>query len=272
MRLDPKRYAKPSPQFYAKLLLLFSLPLLSWAGCGANYDRGGESDELVVAAASNLTDAFGELGKRFEARAGVRVTFSFGSSADLARQIEQGAPFDVFASADTERVEALSVRGLLTDGTSAVYARGRLVLWLPPGGRARVVRLEDLAGPGVSKVAVARPEAAPYGRAAVEALSALDFWERVEPKVVYGQSVAQAKQFAATGNTDAAFLPRSLLRRGEGTFIEVDAGLHRPLRQAAAVVRASRKQDVARKFLEFVLSAEGQALLRDYGYESPDGN
>jgi molybdate transport system substrate-binding protein len=261
---------EPGPS--AKTASLIALLLLSWAGCGGQPEVSEDSGELVVAAASNLTDAFEELGRRFTERSGVSVAFSFGSSADLARQIEQGAPFDVFASADTEHADALAERGLLAEGSPVVYARGRLVLWLPPGGSARVGRLEDLAGPGVSKVAVARPEAAPYGRAAVEALKALGVWERVEPKVVYGQNVAQARQFAATGNVDAAFLPRALVKSGAGATVEIDARLHRPIRQAAGIVRASRKQDAARKFLEFVLSAEGQSLLREYGYESPEGN
>ncbi|MCA1633513.1 MAG: molybdate ABC transporter substrate-binding protein [Acidobacteria bacterium] len=258
--------------YLTKLLLPASLFLLAWAACDPPPGQSGASDEIVVAAASNLTDAFEEMGARFGSREGLRVTFSFGSSADLARQIENGAPFDVFASADTEHVDALAGRGLLTEGTRVVYARGRLVLWLPPGGRARVERLEDLAGPGISKIAIARPEAAPYGRAAVEALKALNVWPEVEPKVVYGQNVAQAKQFAATGNVDAAFLPRALVKRGGGTSVEADARLHQPINQAAGVVRASRRQEAARKFLDFVMSVEGQALLRDYGYEPPGGN
>ena len=255
-----------------KISLIISLILFASSGCNRRPDAAEESGAIVVAAAANLTDAFEELGRRFEERTGVGVTFSFGSTADLARQVEQGAPFDVFASADTEHPEALKGKGLLAEGPPVVYARGRLVVWLPPWATARVERLEDLAGPDVTKVAMARPEAAPYGRAAVEALKASGLWERVEPKVVYGQNVAQARQFAATGNVDAAFLPRSLLKRGEGTAVEVDARLHRPIRQAAGVLRASQKQTEARKFLEFVLSAEGQALLKEYGYEPPEGN
>ena len=121
----------------------------------------------------------------------------------------------------------------------------------------------------MSKIAVAKPELAPYGQAAVEALHASKLWERVEPKIVYAQNVAQAKQFAASGNADVAFLPRSLVKAGEGQSIEVDARLHQPIDQALAVVRASAKQDAARKFVAFVLGAEGQALLERYGYEKP---
>ncbi|MDQ3803659.1 MAG: molybdate ABC transporter substrate-binding protein [Acidobacteriota bacterium] len=248
---------------------LFALAAVGFAGCGDPADEAGGA-ELVVAAAANLTEAFGEVGRRFTQRTGVRVVNSFGATADLARQIEHGAPFDVFAAADTEHVDALAARGLLAEGTRAVYARGRLVLWLPRG-ESPVARVEDLPGAAVSRVAVAKPDLAPYGRAAVEAMRALHVWARVEPKVVYAQSVAQAKQFAATGNADAAFLPRSLVKEGEGRFIEVDESLHRPIDQAVGVVRASRKQEAARRFVEFLLSEEGKSVLESFGYAPPAG-
>jgi molybdate transport system substrate-binding protein len=245
--------------------------LLAADRCGGGGERAG-GDEIIVAAAANLTDAFGEAGRRFTARTGVRVTFSFGATADLAKQIEGGAPFDVFASADVARVDELARKGLLVEGSRAVYARGRLVLWVPPGGRAQVSRIEDLAGAGVTRVALARPDAAPYGRAAVESLQALKLWTEVEPKVVYSQSVAQAKQFAASGNADAAFLPRSLVKEGEGTVVEVEERLHAPIDQALGVVRASGRQGAARSFVEFVLSEEGQSVLKSFGYDAPAKN
>lgn len=223
-----------------------------------------------MAAAANLTDAFDELAKGFTARTGVRVTYSFGATADLARQIRNGAPFDVFAAADVSHVEELEREGLITEGSRALYARGSLVLWTAPGGRARVSRPEDLAAAGVEKVAIAKPDVAPYGRAAVESLRALGIWERVEPKVVYAQSVSQARQFAATGNADAAFLPRALVKPGEGTAVEVDERLHQPILQAVGVVRTSRRQEAARRFTEYLLGPEGQALLERYGYRRAD--
>lgn len=252
-----------------KLALLSAL-LLAAAGCGGGrVDEGAGGEEIVVAAAANLTDAFGEVGRRFTARTGVRVTFSYGATADLAKQIEGGAPFDLFASADVARVEELVRKGFLLEESRAVYARGRLVLWAPPGGRARVARVEDLAGAGVTRVALAKPDAAPYGRAAVESLRALGLWAAVEPKVVYSQTAAQAKQFAASGNADAAFLPRSLVRDGGGAAVEVDGRLHAPLDQALGVVRSSARQGAAKRFAEFVLGEEGQAALRDFGYDPP---
>jgi len=242
-------------------LLLFALP-----ACGPWGEHA--EGEIVVAAASNLSEAFGEVGRRFTARTGVRVTFSFGATADLARQVEQGAPFDVFAGADVRYTDALAAKGLLLPETRGVYARGRLVLWVPRAEPA-LARVEDLAEAGVARVAVAKPDVAPYGEAAVEALRALGLWASVEPKVVYAQTVSQAKQFAATGNADAAFLPRSLLREGEGRLIEIDERLHRPIDQAVGVVAASRNREAARRFVEFLLGEEGQSVLKGFGYSPP---
>lgn len=257
-----------SPIFKACVVLLTFALALSAGACGRG-ESGAQGDEITVAAAANLTDAFGEIAKRFTARTGVRVTNSFAATADLSKQIENGAPFDVFASADVEHVEALASKGLLADSPRGVYARGRLVLWLPPNSKAAVARVEDLAGEGVSKVAIAKPDVAPYGRAAVETLNALGLWAKVEPKVVYSQTVAQAKQFASSGNADAAFVPRSLVREGEGRAIEVDSKLHAPIDQAVGVVRASKKQDAARRFVEFLMSEEGQSVLKSFGYDTP---
>ncbi len=243
------------------------------AGCAPRQQDAVSRDEIVVAAAANLIEAFDEIGKRFTAKTGVRVVNSFGSTTDLAKQIEHGAPFDVFAAADIKHVESLEQKGLLADNSRAVYARGRLVLWLPRGVEAGVESLTDLTGANVSRIAMAKPELAPYGEAAVEALRALNIWASIEQKVVYAQNVAQAKQFAATGNADAAFIPRSLLKSAEGKVIEQGAVIeisgehHRPLDQALGIVRESKKQEAARKFVDFVLSDEGQTLLESYGYE-----
>lgn len=198
------------------------------------------------------------------------MTFSFGATADLARQIENGAPFDVFASADVEHVERLNGLGLITPGTNKVYARGRLVLWIPPGSTLAVGSLEDLARPEVERVAVAKPDVAPYGRAAVEAMRALNLWTQIEPKVIYGQNVSQARQYAATGNAEAAFIPRALVKPNEGRIIEVDERLHHPIDQAIAVVKDSHQHDAAQSFVSYVLGPEGQALLERFGYKRSD--
>jgi len=222
--------------------------------------------EIVVAAAANLTDAFAELGKQFTTRTGIRVVYSFGATVDLAKQIENGAPFDVFAAADVEHIDELDDKKLLSPDTKALYARGRLVLWFPTNARV-LHRIEDITGKDMARVAIAKPDVAPYGRATVEALRALNIWNEVEPKVVYGQNVAQAKQFAATGNADAAFVPLALvMKEPAARIIEVDERLHQPINQALGIVQASSKQMAARAFTDFVMGMEGQAIMQRYGY------
>src|SRR6266550_5699216 len=222
--------------------------------------------ELLVAAAANLTDAFVEIGSRFTSKTGIRVVFSFGATAELAKQIENGAPFDVFAAADTEHVDLLDRAGLLTPGTRAIYARGRLVLWLPPGSSLKVGKVEDIAGKQFDRIAIAKPDVAPYGQAAVDSLKRLGIWNEIEPRVVYAQNVSQTKQYAATGNAEVAFIPLALVKPGEGTYVEVNESLHRPIDQALGVIKESAKQDAALQFVGFVLSMEGQDLLSEKGY------
>jgi molybdate transport system substrate-binding protein len=249
--------------------LVLSVLLLDLAGCSRpqSGNQQGGATEINTAAAANLSDAFDELGKQFTARTGIRVVYSFGATADLAKQIENGAPFDLFASADTEHVDALNRQGLVVPGTTALYARGRLVVWTPQGSPIKLNRIEDLRRADIERIAIAKPDVAPYGRAAVEALRALDLWKDIESKVIYGQNVSQTKQYVATGNADVALLPRSLVRQGEGQAIEVDARLHQPINQSLAVIKSSGKQEAARLFSQYILSPEGQALLERYGYE-----
>jgi molybdate transport system substrate-binding protein len=222
-----------------------------------------------VAAASNLTDAFAEVGPRFTSKTGIRVVFSFGATADLARQIENGAPFDVFAAADSEHVEQLERKELLTPGTGALYARGRLVIWVPPGSNLRVERIQDVTGKAFERIAIAKPDVAPYGRAAVECLRTLGIWNEIEGKVIYAQNVSQAKQYAATGNAEIAFIPLALVKPGEGTYLEVNEETHQPIDQALGIVKDSTKQAAARQFVDFLLSDEGQELLAKKGYRKP---
>ena len=170
------------------------------------------------------------------------MVFSFGATADLAKQIENGAPFDVFAAADTEHVDSLEKKGLLTPGTRALYARGRLVMWVPPGSKLKADRIEDIVAKDFDRIAVAKPDVAPYGRATVESLRALGIWEQVEPRVIYAQNVSQAKQYASTGNAEVAFIPLALVPAGSGTYIEVDEALHQPIFQSLGIVGSSDKQ------------------------------
>jgi molybdate transport system substrate-binding protein len=247
-------------------LLLASMCLSP--GCSRQSStEQSNAQEINVAAAANLTDAFAEVAKQFTAETGVRVVYSFGSTSDLARQIENGAPFDVYAAADVEHVDKLESKGLLTPGTRALYARGRLVLWTPPGSKITLTRIEDITRDEVNRIAIAKPDVAPYGKATVESLRALNLWAQVEPKVVYAQNVSMTKQYASSGNAEVAFLPLALVKPGEGRYLEVDEKLHPPIDQAMGVIKASSKQEAARRFEAFVLSDKGQRILEQYGYQ-----
>jgi molybdate transport system substrate-binding protein len=239
---------------------------LTIAGCGEHANAPARA-ELNVATAANLTKVFAALGQNFERETGIHVTFSFGATAQLAQQIEHGAPFDVFAAADTEHIDELARKDLIIQSTRAIYARGKLVLWVPEA-RVPVERIEDLARAGVTHVAIANPQLAPYGRAAVETLHALHLWETVQPKIVYGQNISATTQYAATGNADAAFTALSLVHdEAHGRKIEVPENLHAPIDQAIAVVRSTPRPDQARRFVEFITSAKAREVLKRYGYQ-----
>jgi len=253
------------------ILVACLLSLLVGVSCTSDGVKNSrqESQNLTVAAASNLTDAFAEIGPRFTSKTGVQVVFSFGATADLAKQIENGAPFDVFAAADSEHVEQLETKGLLTPGSRAIYARGRLVMWLPPGSTLKAERIQDITAKPFERIAIAKPDVAPYGRATVESLQALGIWKDIEGRVIYGQNVSQVKQYVATGNAEVAFIPLALVKPGEGSYLEVGDELHQPIDQALGIIKESTKQTAARQFADFLMSPEGRELLAQKGYRVP---
>jgi molybdate transport system substrate-binding protein len=226
--------------------------------------------ELTVAAAANLTAIFKRIGPEFERETGIHPVFSFASTAQLTRQAENAAPFDLIAAADSEHIEQLDRQGLLA--SRAVYAVGELALWIPPGAQTPVAKIEDLANPEVRVIALAKPELAPYGQAAVETLQRLGIWEQARPKIVYAENISMAKQFGASRNADAVFTARSLVLEEPGKIIVVDESLHRPITQELGVLRASRHPDAAAKFAAFLLHGRGRDLLDAGGYHAGSGN
>jgi len=238
------------------------------AGC---HSESRAKREVTIAAAANLTAVFDRVGPAFEADTGIHPVFSFASTAQLAKQIENSAPFDAFAAADTEHIDALDREGLLTKGSRAIYAIGVLAVWIPPTSQAKVDRLDDLTSPGVRVIAVAKPELAPYGAASVDTLQRLGIWDRVKAKVVYAENINMAKQFGTSGNADAVFTAYSLVLKESGKVIRVDASLHAPIEQALGIVARSQNQKDARKFVDFLLAGGGKAILASFGYETPAG-
>lgn len=250
---------------FKKPVLLLAALLLAASAPGQTPKR-----EVTVAAAANLGDVFKALGPQFEAATGIHPVFSFASTAQLAQQIENSAPFDVFAAADVEHVEQLDKKGLLLPGSRAVYATGILALWIPPSSSLKIDGPGDLVQPAAKVIALAKPELAPYGLAARETLMRLGIWDRVQSRIVYADNINMAKQYGSSGNADAVFTAYSLVLKETGKVIQVDEKLHSPIDQALGIVAASKHRDTARQFADYLLKGRGRDVLATYGYHLPN--
>jgi len=246
------------------VVLVFSL----LAACG-NPKTTEPAAKLTVAVAANLTDVFVAMAKTFREQTNIELVVSYGSTAQLAQQIENGAPFDFFAAADVEHVDDLVAKGKLQKESRTIYALGQLALWVPKGEDSDIHELKDLASNSVRFISIAQPKLAPYGAATVEALTKAGLWESIQAKTVYANSISQAKQAAASGNADAAFTAYSLVFREAGTVIKIDRRLYRPIEQALAITSSTRQLDAAQKLRAFLLGTEGQAILLENGYLIP---
>ena len=209
--------------------------------------------DLIVAAASDLAPLVAKLQNAYQEK----IRFTLASSGSLKQQIENGAPFDVFLSANEQYVKDLAAAGLVTGVT--VYAIGQIGLWSPNGS---VATLADLKKSSVTHLAIPNPEHAPYGVAARQALESQGLWKDVEPKIVYGENVRQALQFAESGNVDAVITSWTLLI-GKGKLLSAE--WHSPIRQAGAVVKSSSQQDAATRFLKFLTGPQAQKILNAGG-------
>jgi molybdate transport system substrate-binding protein len=226
--------------------------------------------EIIVAAASDLAPAFEEIGRTFEQAHHVKVTFSFGSSGMLARQIENGAPMDLFAAANSQYIDDLDRKGLIVPGTRSLYARGRITIWTTKDSALKIEKIEDLIRPEVKRIAIANPEHAPYGTVALEALQQAGLWEQIQPRVIYGENIRQTLQFAQTGNVDVALIALSLSLQSDGRWVLVPQELHRPLDQALGVIKGAGQEHVAREFAAFINSPQGLEIMRKYGFSLPE--
>lgn len=254
--------------------ILAAAAMLVCGLAGTSPTEAQTEKTLYVAAASDLRFALQEIATLFEPRSDARIRLTFGSSGLLTSQIEQGAPFDVFFSADETFVAALARKGLILKDTVQLYAIGRVVLWTRSDSP---VDLSDGLGALLDErirfVAIANPKHAPYGRAAEQTLRSIGLYARVQPKLVLGENINQTLQLVQTGNADVGVVAFSLAIapaiKATGRYFLIPQYLHRPIRQAAGVVSRSPHPEVARSLLAFINGSTGRTIMRRYGFTLP---
>ncbi len=238
------------------------LGVLAIAGCG-----GKASEELVVSVAANLRPVMESLSPQIQQEIGVPVIYNYGASGKLAQQIEQGAPVDVFLSANARYVDELVQQGWLISESEQTFAIGRLVMW----SRDPAILLTDLTSltsPDVRRIAIANPDHAPYGMAAKEALMSAGLWDLIQPKLIFGEDVYQSYQFAHSGNADVAIVPLSLvIDDATGRWVSVPAEFYAPLQQVAAIVARTELTGPAQQLIQILTGPMGQKVLRQRGYD-----
>lgn len=222
-----------------------------------------------IAAASDLARAFEEVGRAFEAKTGITPVFTFDSSGLLAKKIDEGAPYALFASANRDFAADVVAHGHCDASSLRPYAQGRIVVWTAAGTPAPTT-LAELADPRFKRVAIANPEHAPYGKAAKQALERAGLWDSLQSKLELGESVQATMQYARTGAVDAAIVALSLaLVTDGGAFAPIDQALYDPLEQDLVVCGSGDAADAARRFADFVASPDGRAVMTRYGFSLP---
>ncbi len=231
--------------------------------------------ELTIAAASDLNFAFKELASEYETVSGNHVKVSFGSSGNFYAQIQNGAPFDLYFSADITYTRKLEEAGLTVPGSQYRYAVGRIVLWARNDARLDVTQgIAVLRQPAAKKIAIANPKHAPYGRAAVAAMKHFNIYDRINDRLVLGENVSQTAQFVESGAADIGIIAISLALapplKDKGTYWEIPSEAYPPLEQGAVIIRSSKHHERAGQFLEFLKSQQGQAIMTRYGFVIPE--
>ena len=226
--------------------------------------------KLRIAAAADLTLAFKEIATQFEQTTKIPTEITFGSTGTTAMQIENGAPYDIFAAADVAYIDGLNNKGLILAGSQELYGQGRVGIATLKGSNLGVKDLQDLAdNPMVKKIAIAEPSHAPYGKAAKQALEYRNLWVKVERKMVYGQNIQDTLAILKSGNVDAAIIALSIYKPDEVDFTLIDSSWHAPLNQMMAILKATKQEDNARKFIAYVNGEKGRVVMKKYGFLLP---
>lgn len=227
------------------------------------------AEQALVAVAANFVPPFREIAIEFEHSTGHQLQIVGGSSGNFYSQIKNGAPFDIFFSADAERPHLLEDEGLGVKDTRVTYAIGRLVLWSPD---ADFIKGEEtLRVNTIKRLAIANPKTAPYGLAATQTLQKLDLWERLQPHIVMGENIGQTMGFIESGNVQLGFVALSQVMspkvKGQGSRWDVPTNLHEPIRQDVILLTKGKENQAAKALIEFMSSPQAKKIIERYGYE-----
>jgi molybdate transport system substrate-binding protein len=253
-----------------RLLVLVGV-ILGLSGCSASSNSSeNHTSQVVIAAASDLRFAFTDLGAQFEATTGIAATFTFGSSGQLKEQIINGAPFDLFASANEQFALDVVNAGKGWPETVEPYALGRIVV-MARSGIVAPATITGLTSDEFARIAIANPTHAPYGIAAREALQAVGIYDEVKSRLVFGENVSDTLRLIESGNVDAAIVALSLVITGDVPYELLPDNLHAPLKQSVVVTKTGDNEKNARKFIEFLSSENGRRVMESYGFTLPLG-
>jgi molybdate transport system substrate-binding protein len=258
----------------ASLNSILSVAIITILLAASIGTRASASGEVRIAAAADLNFAMKELSAEFEKASGTKVKVTFGSSGNFFSQMQNGAPFDVFLSADIDYARKLETAGLAEPGAVFPYALGRIIVWLPPDSKIELEKLgwKSLLDSSIQKIAIANPQHAPYGRAAIAAMQKAGIYEQVKAKLVFGENISQAAQFVQSGNAQAGILALSLamspaMRNGKSWGIP--AQQYPPILQGAVVLKNASNKVEAIRFLAFLKSEPARKILEKYGFSIP---
>jgi molybdate transport system substrate-binding protein len=246
------------------LVAALALAVVSSPGLRAQQRR-----EIIVSAAASLRDAFTEIGAIYEKRTGVRPSFNFGASGALQQQIEAGAPADVFASAGQQQMDELQAKGLIINGTRRNFTANTLVLIVSAKSRLGIKSIEDIANPKIGRIAIVNPKTSPAGQYTQESLTALKLWDKVQSRMIPGETVRQVLDYVSRDEVDAGFVYTSdaaSARNKIRVVAEAPKDTHEQITYPIAVLRDSTNADAARKFIDLTLSGTGKDILGKYSF------
>lgn len=235
------------------------------------------AQSITVAAAADLQFAMQEIAAGFQKQTGKQVKVIYGSSGNFFQQIQNGAPFDMFFSANLDYPKQLEASGLTTPGSYYQYARGKIVLWVATDSKLNISSgLNSLLDPAVKKIAVANPQHAPYGQAAVAAMQSEGVYDKVKDKIVTGENISQTASYVVSGAADAGVVALSLAlsptMKDKGRYVEIPAGEFPPINQACVILKSSKEKEIANQFLSYLRTKAVADTLQRYGFAIPSSS